>query len=163
MTIHADIKAGYIVDVDAWTGASVERLRLGTHTFNTLPSDIPPNAHYMGVIGDVGTIERSIYGGTALSGDPQVSQGYVEFSNGGDLDNWLNYGFDGRALSLYRLNVSKLYSSRQTIFTGTMTGIDSSNAWTKIRLLVRDRLKELDTPLLIERYAGTATGPAAIR
>lgn len=151
----------YIAEIGAWTGAQEETLRIGTHPFSTLPSDVPANVSFLGVITDIGAIDRSVFQGNGITGDPRVSSGYIELSNTGRLDSWLNYGFDGRTFELSRLNVSSLYSSRRRLFTGTLIGIDASNAWTKLRLLIRDRLQELDLPLLTERYSGTTIGPGA--
>lgn len=148
----------YIADIEAWTGTSVSTIRVGTHSFGTLPSDIPPSTSYLGCISDIGAIEQSIFQGSGLTGQPQISEGYIELSNTGRLDFMLNYGFDGRSFVVYRLDVSNLYSTRKTMFTGTLIGLDASNAWTNLRLLIRSRLREIDKPLLTTRYAGTTLG-----
>lgn len=160
---HRGENTPFLADISAWTGAAEETLRIATHSFSTMPSDAPPNVGYLGIITDIGVVERSIFADKGITGSPNISAGYIELANTGRLDSWLNYGFDGRRFVIARLGQPARYANRRTVFTGTMIGLDASNAWTKLRIKVRDRLQELDRPLLTVRYAGTttSTGPTA--
>jgi hypothetical protein len=147
----------YLVEIDAWTGAGVETLRLATTTIVTRPTDVPANTPYQGAITDVGSLVRQIFAGGATTGQPSVSYGYVEIANlDGRFDAWLDYGFDGRAFRLKALRSKGApVAGAETIFVGTLAGIDGSDAMRALRLRVRDRLAELNRPLLTARYAGT--------
>jgi hypothetical protein len=148
----------FVADVNAYTGVEEETLRISTHSFATGPFDAPPNVQYMGIVSDVGVIDRAIFEGTATLGNPSSTQGYIEIANAGALDAWINYGFDGRQFIVYRM-MHEQFAAKTTLFTGTLLGLDTSNAWTKLRFVIRDRLRELDQPLLTERYLGTTLGP----
>src|SRR5215207_1082311 len=149
----------YLLEVDAWTGSGVETLRLATHTKSTTPTDTPASTVYKGRIADVGQFSRNLFSSGGTFGQASVNYGYVELSNAdGALDPWLNYGFDGRAFVLRTLdNADALVSGAQIVFRGTVSGIDSSDAFRVLRLRIVDRLAELDVPIQSLRYAGTTT------
>lgn len=153
----------YLLDVDAWTGAAVETLRLSTKTLATRPSDTPANVIYDGRISDAGQLDRSLFQDGAISGAPSSSAGAIEFVNAdGRLDAWLGFGFDGRAFTLRHLADEALpISSAALIMRGTCARIEASDATRIMRLQIRDRLAALDTPLLTARYAGTTTTSGA--
>jgi hypothetical protein len=150
----------YLLEADAWTGAAVETQHLATHTVVTSPTETPANTIYDGRLTDAGSIERSLFSGGVMAQGSSTSYGYVEIANAdGALDAWWGYGFDGRAFSMRALGARGIpVGGAPIVFRGTLSGIDSSNAATTIRLPIRDRLSELAIPLLTARYAGTTTG-----
>lgn len=149
MPLHA-------LEVDAWTGTAVETLRLATKTFVT---SAPGNLEYLGVISDLGAFDRSIFDGGGTLGSPTSSLGSIVLDNvNGDLDGWINYGFDGRAFRLYELpDGSNTLNSAALLASGLLAGIDTSDALYSLRLRLRDARAGLETPLLTARYAGTST------
>lgn len=146
-----------LLEIDAWNGASVTTLRFGTHTIVTRASDTPANTKYLGRIVDAGRMQRSIYDGGGVLGVPQVASGAIILDNqDGALDYLYGYGFDGRAFRLLELPGRTVsLESATTLMSGVLDGIDSGNAWSEIRVRIRDARSVLDKALLTERYAGT--------
>jgi hypothetical protein len=153
----------YLLDVDAWTGAAVETLRLSTKTIATKPTDTPANTVYAGRISDAGQLERSLFADGGITGAPSASSGAIEFVNtDGRLDPWLGYGFDGRPFTLRYLADAKLpISSASLVMRGTCLRVEATDAMRVLRLQIRDRLARFQTPLLTARYAGTTTSAGA--
>ncbi|MEH2476251.1 hypothetical protein V1281_002580 [Nitrobacteraceae bacterium AZCC 2161] len=149
----------YLLEIDAWTGSAVETLYLGTRTIVTSPSDTPANTPYRGLIVDAGKIGCSI----SLSGATTANFGAIILNNqGGDLDAWFNYGFDGREFRLKELSAPTLPVSGATLlFRGAIEGVDGSDALRTLRLRVQDKLADLDQPLLSSRYLGTTVTAGA--
>lgn len=153
----------YLLDVETWTGSTVETLRLSTRTLVTRPSDAPANTVYDGRITDAGQLDRSLFADGGISGAPSSSSGAIEFSNAdGRLDPWLGYGFDGRPFTLRYLSDPKLpLASAALVMRGSCARIEAPDATKVIRLQIRDRLAALSVPLLTARYAGTTTSAGA--
>lgn len=149
----------YLLEADAWTGSAVETQRVSTITFVSRASDTPAHTLYDGRISDAGSVSRSLLSGGRI-GRGTTSYGYIELANtDGELDPWIDYGFDGHAFTLRSLaeRTSSL-ASAATLFRGTLSGLDASDALNSIRLTVRDRLGELSVPILTERYTGLTVG-----
>jgi hypothetical protein len=149
----------YVLEIDAWDGASIETLRYGTKTKPTSPSDIPANTEYLGLIMDAGMLARSVPMG-GESGKPSTSVGSIILNNGdGGLDGLVDYGFDGRAYRLKELDdIADPVANATVVAEGVLAGMDSSDAWHTLRLRIRDQLASLQKPLITVRYAGTTTG-----
>jgi hypothetical protein len=141
------------------TSGGVETMRLATHTIVTRPTDTPANTLYDGRIVEAGSFSRSLVSGGRL-GRSSASWGSIELANtDGALDAWLDYGLDGRAFTVMVLPVKGTPVSQAiTLFRGTIAALESGNAADTLRLRIRDRLAELQVPLLTTRYAGTAIG-----
>lgn len=153
----------YLLDVEVWTGSTVETLRLSTKTLATRPSDTPANVVYAGRITDAGQLDRALFADGGISGSPSSSAGAIEFANAdGLLDTWLGYGFDGRPFTLRYLRDENLpLASATLVMRGSCARIEASDATKIMRLQIRDRLAALSTPLLSARYAGTTTTSGA--
>lgn len=149
----------YLLEIDAWTGARVQTLYLATHTIATGPADVPANTIYDGRIVEAGSFSRSLISQGRL-GRSSDSWGFIELANAdGGLDAWLNYGFDGRAFTLKVLDQKgQPVSQAKTLFRGTLAALESGSATDTLRLRIRDRLAELQVPMLTARYAGTSVG-----
>lgn len=146
----------YLLEADAWTGAAVQTLRVASHTYVTRATDTPADTIYDGRITDAGQMTRHI--GVADGTRGSVSYGYLELAaSDGELDPWFRYGFDGRSFTLKAVGRYRALSTATVLFKGSFAGLDASNAIDGIRLRIRDRLAELDVPLLTQRYAGTTT------
>lgn len=152
----------YLLDVDAWTGSSVQTLRYSTHTLVTRGDDTPANTIYAGRIADAGRISRSIFDGGGVLGALQTSVGAIILNNqDGALDYLYDYGFDGRSFTLSELpGRGAPLSSAKTLLVGVLDGVESGDAWKEVKLRIRDVRSYLDKVLLTDRYAGTsvATG-----
>jgi hypothetical protein len=148
----------YLLEVDAWTGQGVETLRYASLTQVTRPSDNPPNTVYDGRISAAGFLERTLFQGGGVVGRPTVGIGAIELNNGdGALDPLIGYGWDGRVFRLKEMAHGGNVSSALTVATGVLAGIDTSSAWTTLRLRLREPMSTLERPLLTARYAGTTT------
>lgn len=150
---------GYLVEMQSVhrvTGAA-RTFYFSTDAFNSLPSDNPPNQHYMVRIKNPGNYSRSLFSPGATSGDVSVGYGYIELVNmDGDLDELRDYAFDGYSLRI--LTISRLrpvYAEASRLFGGTMEQVELS--WESARVLIRDRLAELDKALQTVLFAGTTT------
>lgn len=158
MTISTAI---LLLEIDAWTGAGVETLRLGTRTVTTAPSDTPSNTVYQGRIVDPGKLSCSI----SIKGGSSRSSGAIILNNqDGALDDWFGFGFDGREFRLKEIPAAgSPVSSATLLFRGSIAGVGGSNALQSLELKIRDKLADLDVPLLTSRYLGTtlSAGPTA--
>ena len=77
----------------------------------------------------------------------------------GGLDSLVDYGFDGRAISI-KLGTMRPFQSPvwTTILQGTMARADFS--WSQLTISLRDRQAELDKPLQTTVYAGSNSLPS---
>lgn len=150
---------GYLVEMQSVhrTTGVARTFYFSTDAFNSLPSDNPPNQHYMVRIKNPGNYSRSLFSPGATSGDVSVGYGYIELVNmDGDLDELRDYAFDGYSLRI--LTISRLrpvYAEASRLFGGTMEQVELS--WESARVLIRDRLAELDKALQTVLFAGTTT------
>lgn len=153
-------KGVFLLEVDAWTGAAVERFHLATKSFSSAPSATPANTFYDGRIVDVGSLQFSLGQSGGVFTKASVSETAADLANvDGVLDRWLGYGFDGRRYTLIWLTGA----AQNIVSRGVVQGLASSDASKVLRLNMRDRLAELNKPLLTRRYLGTTTsrGPTA--
>jgi hypothetical protein len=149
------VKGICLLEVDAWTGSHVERFYLSSKSFSSAPSDTPPNQFYDGRIVDLGSLQQSLSQNGGVFTKASVSETAADLANADRaLDGWLNYGFDGRRCTLIWL----AGAAQNVISRGVIQGFESSDASKTLRLKMRDRLAELNKPLLTRRYLGTTTG-----
>ena len=147
----------YLIEIAAWTGETEEVLRVATCGYNTGPADVPANAHYLSVVANPGGFVRNLFGPSRTLGRSEVSYGEILLSNAnGDLDDWVDYGFDGRAVLVKRVaDRAAPYSSAVTVLRGTIQRLDADNAWLSLRLRFYDRRLVIDKPIQEHVYAGT--------
>lgn len=155
----------YLIEIAAWTGEAEEVLRVATIGYNTGPADAPANAHYLSVVADPGAFVRHLFSPSRTLGRSEVSYGEIILSNAnGDLDAWIDYGFDGRTVIVKRIaDRTAAFSSAVVVLRGTIQRLDADNAWLNLRLRFYDRRLVLDKPIQENVYAGTttSTGPTA--
>lgn len=124
--------------------------------YATLPDDTPADIGYDNCLSQPGYIDRSLTVGAA-----RVGYGEVLLVSTGHLDGLLSLGFDGQTLLIRRgpqdghypadFPVQMRASVKQPEFTST-----------RVRFLLRDRLVELDKPLLQAYYGGTNVLPNGV-
>ncbi|MGV6875954.1 hypothetical protein ACUSIJ_25120 [Pseudochelatococcus sp. B33] len=155
----------YLVEMEAHTGSGTETLRLASEGYTTLPSDVPANTWYEPRVIAPGLFARHLFNPGAISGGADLRMGDIVLANvDGGLDAWLDYGFDGRPVTIKVLpDADTAYSQATTVFRGSVEMLDSTSAWTELRVRIFDRRLDLDKPLQVNRYAGTttSTGPTA--
>lgn len=143
--------------------ATTRVLRVATgRGFTTRPDDTIPNTFYEGCLLQALDVNRSIYAPGATTGRSTVAPGELIVSNpNGAFDDWLELSFDGRAVRiLFGYEYYQYTDDFTTVFVGTMDFPDFSRETITIKL--RDRQRELDAPLQLERFAGTNVLPAGL-
>ncbi|MFD2248961.1 hypothetical protein FHS82_001078 [Pseudochelatococcus lubricantis] len=155
----------YLIELEAHTGAGVETLHLASEGYATLPTDSPANTWYEPRVISPGSFQRNLFRPGATSGDAEIGYGEIVLANvDGGLDAWLDYGFDGRPVTIKVLpDADTAYAQARTVFRGSVEMLDSTRAWEELRVRIFDRRLDLDKPLQVNRYAGTTTsaGPTA--
>lgn len=133
-------------------------LRYGTEGYNTLPTDVPAAVHFAPRIKQPASLRRDMFSG-GTSGASRVSFGEMILANSdGGLDAVKDYGFDGRACVIRVGNPGAAFpGSWVTALKGTIDQAEMATSTLTLRL--RDRLTELDKPLLQTRYAGNNALP----
>ncbi len=159
----------YLIEVEAHDGTGVITLYYGTDGLTTKPTDTPANTYYDPRILDPGNFEQTLFGqgttrGATSSGGGDVVLASGDPGNGVTLDALLNYGFDGRNITIKMLDgPDQTLSTATTLFSGTCEQLAYSNAINKLSIVLHNRLDDLDKPLLTAVYLGTtvSTGPTA--
>jgi hypothetical protein len=149
----------YLLEFDVYDLAQnkVVTQRFSTHGYATKPTDTPSNTFYSERIQQAGNYERSVFANGTTSGEPDATFGFIELANAdGGLDYLTNVAVDGRQLRIIALSDRMAsWSSRMTLFVGTMEQIEHS--WTTVTIRLRDRLFELKKNIQTNLYLGTTT------
>jgi hypothetical protein len=117
--------------------------------------------YYAPRLREPGQIARSMFASRTTLGAVETGIGEMSLANqDGALDAIEDYGLDGRLLRLLIGDDAAAYSSFVVVFAGTMLAARCVEA--EVQILVRDRLLELDKPLLTATYAGTNALPAGV-
>lgn len=147
----------YLIELEAYTGSGTEMLRLASEGYATLPTDSPANTWYEPRVISPGSFQRNLFQPGATSGDAEIGYGEIVLANvDGGLDAWLDYGFDGRPVTIKVLpDADTAYAQAVTVFRGSVEMLDSTRAWEDLRVRIFDRRLDLDKPLQVNRYAGT--------
>jgi hypothetical protein len=153
----------YIVEITAAIDAAgtTTVLRYSSQPYTTKPSDTPANSYYEERIVNPASISRSLYSNGTTSGASRVNYGTVELTNvDGGLDYIFPYSFDGRSLVIKIGNAGDNYSAFTTILNGTMEQVEFT--FSKVTILVRDKLAIVDMPLQTTLYAGNNSLPNGV-
>ncbi|HJW23754.1 MAG TPA: hypothetical protein VJ576_02560 [Rhodocyclaceae bacterium] len=156
MTIHlADITVA--VD-DAGT---TQTLRFGTDAFCSARTDAPADTAWRPFIKDPGSIEQHMFDEARTSGTSRIGFGVLELVNAdGALDALMDYGFDGRPLTLRAVEPGAALASAVDLVTLTMQQAEFGKRSISIR--VRDLQAALAVTLASTTYAGTNVLPAGL-
>lgn len=148
----------YLVEIDAHTGAASTTLRYGTCTYVTKPGDTPANTVFKGVIIDAGSFTQHMFSNSRTMGEASMELGDLSLANmDGGLDALLGYRFDGRAVRLLRVSPDAAFSTSVLVYLAVVERLDAMDG-DILRLRFYDRRREIDKPLLVNRYGGTTTG-----
>jgi hypothetical protein len=137
---------------DSATGATVS-LYVGTVGFVTEPGDTPANTYFEPIMRDALTFERSMFRPGAIGGRSLPSHGDLVLVNLGDFDGWLDYQWDGRAVTVYAGAEGEAWSAFEVVFAGTTGELAYSRD--TITVPIVDKQGELDELLEGDHYAGT--------
>lgn len=142
---------------------SEETLYFSSSSYVTGTTNLPTggvaNTWYDPRISQPAMIQRDCWDGAMLSGESKIGYGTIELANSdGGLDYLLDYGLDGRRVTLLTGVVSPGSAPVWTqVFIGTMAQpVISTN---RVSLYLRDRQAELDKPVCVNSYAGTNSLP----
>lgn len=123
--------------------------------FTSAPTDTPANTFFDPRLIQPVTIARHIYSAGATHGGTKLALGDLVLNNAdGGLDGILDYGFDGRDLTVYEgADDSAFPGAFSAIFAGTM----ESAEWDHRRITIRVRDRQFDTTRVLQTayYAGT--------
>ena len=153
----------YLVEIVAAIDAAgtTTTLRYSSQPYTTKPSDTPANTYYEERIINPASISRSLYSNGTTSGASRVNYGTVELTNvDGGLDYIFPYSFDGRSLVIKIGTAGDNYSAFTTILNGTMEQVEFT--FSKVTILVRDKLAIVDMPLQTTLYAGNNSLPNGV-
>lgn len=112
-------------------------------------------------------MQRTMFATGTTGGPMEVGYGLLILNNGdGGLDPLLEYGFDGRKLTIKIGDESSAYSSFTTLMVGTIEqpefsySSNGSQATSQVSFRLRDRLEELRRkPIQTTKYAGSNSLP----
>lgn len=142
----------------AISGTRVLRYCTGTG-YTTGSADSPAHTFYEPRIEQPANMQRSLATGAASRGASRVGFGELVMVNiDGGLDGLVDYGFDGRPITI-KLGTVRPWQAPvwTTVLQGTMARADFS--WSQLSISLRDRQAELDTPLQTTTYAGSNALP----
>lgn len=151
-----------LVEITAAVDAAgtVTTLYLADSHFITAPTDTPANTAFLQVLTEPGSIGLHAYSdGKTTGGATKLETGEIVVANvDGQFDGWLDYGFDGRKVTI-RYGSGGIYPDDfQTLFTGTLEG-QPEVTWGQIVFRLRDKQYLFTAPALTTRYAGTNVLP----
>lgn len=138
-------------------------LYLSSSSYVSGTTNLPPggsaHTYYDPRIKQPANMRRDIFKAATTFGASSVGYGAMELiNNDGGMDDILNYGLDGRRITII-LGQCSMGSTPvwTTIFTGTMEQPEIS--WTSVTIRIRDRQFELDVPINKNTYGGTNALP----
>lgn len=137
---------------------SVETLYFATAPYVSAVSDTPSATIYDDRIIDGGNIERHMFGTGRTFGQGEMAAGELVLSNlNGDLDYLRERSFDMRRMEVYRAETpdTSLADSTQI---ATFIIEKAEFSWSRLRLVLRDPMLELDVPAITATFAGTNSG-----
>ncbi len=158
----------FLVEFGVHDGVSPSWLYLATAGYTSKPSDSPPNQYFMWRLQSAGSIETAMFsGGDGVSGGTTSG---VSRSGGGTIvalngtpyggneliDDWLGLAFSTVTIRTVD-NANQALAQATVRFVGTVDQLVSTKAFEQFDVQIRDRLSDLDKPLLTSKYAGTTT------
>lgn len=150
-----------VAAIDAAGTTTTLRATTATH-YATGPADTPASTQYLPRVKTAGLFRRDITSPGRIYGATATGYGLVELVNAdGALDAWLDYAFDGRAITIKAGEDGAAYADMVTVLVGTMDQIQCDGLAT-LTIRIRDRLHELDKPLLTNTYTGGNSLPAGL-
>lgn len=152
--------AEYLLDIEALDAdGDPVTVRLATCPYWTRNSDTPASVEYVEAIADPGDFEVNLFGENETMGTSSTGTGKIVVVNTTkEFDVWMDYVLDGRPFTLRRIDDPGLpFSAAQIVQVGFIESLDTTNATDHFDLVIHDRMKELQRPLLTARYAGTTT------
>lgn len=160
----------HLVTMQAHDGDTVQNIYLATAPFTSKSSDTPSNQFFTDRLEDAGVFARHMFsGGDGVSGGTTRGRSEVGYGDltvinnkpyGYDelIDDWITWAFHGWPITIQTVADDTIsLDDAETVFTGTMEQLVSTDAMNQYSLIIHDRLADLDKPLLTNTYLGTTT------
>ena len=147
-----------LIEAVARIGGVETTVYMSTVAYNTAPTDVPSNTHYMPIasVGVLFTEELS------LTGDGALSAGDIEIDNyNGERDAWLDYVWTNRPFKAYIGDVRWPRADFRPIFDGIVADI-APGGREKLLLKLRDKLQRLNAPLSEAKLGGSTENADAL-
>lgn len=164
-----------VVEIQAAIDAAgtLKTFLFSTEGWTTLPSDSPANTHVQPRLLQAANYRRELFNGSRTFGAVTAAYGECKLANlDGALDAFARYGFDGRRFIVRLGEKGAPYPSAfTTVLTATMRCalFELTETSGAVRILLKDRLVDLEKPLAGEVFAatggveGTATTASGVR
>ena len=134
---------------------------VSTHSFCTSPLDTPSNTAFLPVLVDPGMLGVHAYSDGRTGGATRLETGEAVLANNdGQFDDWLDYGFDGRPVTIRAGHGGAYPAAFPVVLTGTVESIEATRVSLIIRL--RDLQYVFARAALQHRYAGTNVLPVGL-
>lgn len=131
-------------------GVTTQTAYLGSRDYTSGPSDTPANRYYQDRLKSIPTFTRRM--SEQLTGRTVGGWGDFELDNlDGELDAWLGYGWDGRALTLYIGDATWARNDFRVVMAGVTEDIIARDE-TTIALRARDEQYLLERPITTARF-----------
>jgi hypothetical protein len=141
---------------------TTQKFYLSTDEFVTLGADIPAHTAFEPRLLDAGSIGVHVFSDGKTAGKTTLETGEIIIANiDGELDNWLEYSFDGRPVVIRKGEADAEYPAGfTTLLNATAESIEADHE--KIIIRLRDQLYVFDKPLSQNVYGGTNVLPNGI-
>lgn len=136
------------------SAGTVQTFLFGERAGTTQASDTPASASIRGLVNDAGTWGQDLFGGNRMGGRLTPGAGSITLVNeGGVLDAWADYGFDGAPVTVrvgppgaaYPAGYTTVYAAY-----GLTIKIDERQA----EFVLKDRTFQLDKPIIGGGFTG---------
>lgn len=142
---------------------TLQTFYVSTDAFVTSPTDNPANIDFDPCVIDPGNIGVHTYSDGITGGITKLETGDIILANSdGRLDDWLQYSFDGRPVTIRSTNdINASYPTNfNTVFTGTVESLDAD--WERVILRLKDKQFRFQLPALSNRYSGNNSLPSGL-
>ncbi len=134
-------------------GSDITRY-LSTRPYVTSPSDTPANQFYLPAVATAGGVKFTE--SLSLDGDASLSAGDIEIHNfNGERDSWLNDVWDNRQVQAFIGDPRWPRADFRLIFNGLVATMGAPSSRAVLSLKIRDKLQQLNTPLIETKLGGT--------
>jgi len=135
-----------VLVVAKYYDTSEEIIYLSDGVYITGPAESPPNQPFIDKIVSIPNFTRRVDPRTLKS---SFAVGDIVISNpDGDFDPWLEYGWDGRDITIYYGDPTWEFADFRPLLTGAISDVAASND-TQIAIKIRDKGDRLNGPLKI--------------
>ena len=137
---------------------TLQTFYVSTDSFVTAPTDTPGNIAFETRLIDPGTLGVNVFSDGRTGGSTKLETGEIVLANSdGGLDAWLNYSFDGRAVTIRSGDGGAYPAAFHTLLVATIESAEAS--LDKFILRLKDKQQVFILPALTARYAGNNSLP----